>query len=207
MTAPSTPRQPRAHDTRARILAAAVDAFAQQGYDGASTREIARRAHATQQLVTYHFGSKDELWYAAAAALFGEAARRLLERLGSVDELDARTRAELVIRGFVHVSAEMPQMNRFLLQEAKTDGPRMAFLVDTYVRPFFNVLTELFEELADQQACPAADPLHLYYLVTGGGAMMFAAAPECRRLSGRDPASAEVIRAHADCMVEVLLRR
>src|SRR5207253_7351467 len=47
---------------REKILKAAEIAFAEHGYAGTSLREIVKRAHVTQALVTYYFGSKDALF-------------------------------------------------------------------------------------------------------------------------------------------------
>ena len=52
-------------DTRERILVAALQAFAEKGYDGATTREIASRAGVNLGLLQYHFGGKPKLWQAA----------------------------------------------------------------------------------------------------------------------------------------------
>jgi AcrR family transcriptional regulator len=58
--------------TPARILDAAEHVFAEHGYAGTSTREIARRAHVPFGALHYHWGSKRLLW----DAVF----RRLAER-------------------------------------------------------------------------------------------------------------------------------
>lgn len=50
---------------REEILAAAIRCFALRGYEGTSTREIAREADAKQPLIFYHFGSKADLYLAA----------------------------------------------------------------------------------------------------------------------------------------------
>src|SRR5207237_3477281 len=47
---------------REKILEAAEMAFAEHGYTGTSLREIVKRAHVTQALVTYYFGSKEALF-------------------------------------------------------------------------------------------------------------------------------------------------
>ena len=51
--------------SRAAILAAARTAFAEQGYAGATVRDIARRAGVTHGLVMMHFTSKEQLFLAA----------------------------------------------------------------------------------------------------------------------------------------------
>lgn len=58
----------RGDRTRARILAAAAELIAEQGWEGVSTRDIAARAGVTQGVVTYHSRSKDELLRAASLA-------------------------------------------------------------------------------------------------------------------------------------------
>lgn len=48
--------------TQRKLLRAAADAFAAQGYDAASTRAIADRAGVNIALIAYHFGGKDGLY-------------------------------------------------------------------------------------------------------------------------------------------------
>jgi AcrR family transcriptional regulator len=48
--------------SRERVLSAALELFAQRGFDGASTHEIARRAAVNQGLIAHHFGTKEALW-------------------------------------------------------------------------------------------------------------------------------------------------
>src|SRR5439155_5649321 len=50
--------------TPARILDAAEDVFAAEGYAGASMRDIARRAEVPFGALHYHWGSKKQLWEA-----------------------------------------------------------------------------------------------------------------------------------------------
>jgi AcrR family transcriptional regulator len=57
-----TGRRPGNQDTRDTILAAARDAFAEKGYDGASIRHIATSAGVDPALVHHYFGTKDQLF-------------------------------------------------------------------------------------------------------------------------------------------------
>ena len=51
--------------TKSRILAVALRAFAEQGYEGVSVRSVADQSAVTPATVTYHFPGKDELYRAA----------------------------------------------------------------------------------------------------------------------------------------------
>lgn len=53
---------------RDRILAAAVDEFGEQGYDGATIRSIATRAGVDSALVHHYFGTKADLFAEAVGA-------------------------------------------------------------------------------------------------------------------------------------------
>ena len=65
--------------TPARILDAAEDVFAEQGYGAASTREMARRAGVPFGALHYHWGSKKQLWEAVFKRL-GERTRETIMR-------------------------------------------------------------------------------------------------------------------------------
>jgi len=199
--------RPSADATRERILAAAVDLFSEQSFDGATTRDIATRAGVTQPLLNYHFSSKDELWRVAVDGLFEElesALRARSEGLRGVDEL---TVVRLLVREFIVFSAHHPQLHRIITQECKADGPRMDWLVERHIRPLYDMTTNLFARLVEQGQLPDIPVANLYYIVTGAGPTMFVLAPECRRLSGVDPEDPEVIEAHADAVTSLLFGR
>ncbi len=79
------PKPPSAHQahsappsggTKARILEAAFQRLAREGYAALSVREIAKDAGVNHALINYHFKTKDQL----VIAVLDEANRRLLER-------------------------------------------------------------------------------------------------------------------------------
>ncbi len=73
------------HDTstRERLLAAAVEVFVEQGYEGARLQDIARAAGLTTGAVYANFRGKDELLFAAIGARAGvEVDALLAEALG-----------------------------------------------------------------------------------------------------------------------------
>ncbi|MDG2307030.1 MAG: TetR/AcrR family transcriptional regulator [Candidatus Binatia bacterium] len=66
-----SPRQ----NTKARILQAAQEVFAERGFEGASTREIASRADVNISSLHYHWDSKETLY----RAIFAHIYRQLVE--------------------------------------------------------------------------------------------------------------------------------
>lgn len=78
----------RGEDMRNRLLEAAIDVFARHGYDGASTRMLARAAGANLQAIPYYFGGKEGLYLAAADYIAGRIR-------GHVGPVAARVRARL----------------------------------------------------------------------------------------------------------------
>jgi len=60
-TVPASGAPAPAGDTRERVLAAAMQVFAERGFDGATLREITAMAGANIAAVNYYFRSKDEL--------------------------------------------------------------------------------------------------------------------------------------------------
>ena len=57
--------QSRGEETKLRIVIAAIEIFADQGYEGASTRQLAARAGVNLASLTYYFDGKPSLYKAA----------------------------------------------------------------------------------------------------------------------------------------------
>ncbi len=62
---------PNRNDLRLRLLEAAIDVFGRHGFDGASTRMLAKAAGVNLQAIPYHFGGKEGLYLAVADHIAG----------------------------------------------------------------------------------------------------------------------------------------
>lgn len=104
----ATPIQNRMFSTKDRILGAAEELFAQQGFSGTSLREVTSRADVNIAAVNYHFGSKENL--------VNEVFRRRMDemsaqRLAALQQAVATRPGELepVLRAFVAPALALAQ--------------------------------------------------------------------------------------------------
>lgn len=96
-------------DRRQQILDAALDVFGEQGFEGATTKDIATRADVTHGLIYFYFKNKEDLFGAACEY----QAEQVAERLAHVEQTDASLPPEAVTR---HLIAHLVK----LLDEPRT---------------------------------------------------------------------------------------
>ena len=192
--------------TRERILRAALEAFSEDGFDGATTREIASRAGVPLGLLQYHFGGKARLWRAAVDRAFAELRAGLEAIVADPRPADVRERIRLLIRGHVAFSARNPEFARLMHEEGKRRGPRMRWLVDRHVKPLYDLLVPLVREAQETNLLPRGiAPVHFVYVLVGAVDVFFHQAEECKRVSGIDPTDPEAAAAHARAVEHLVL--
>ena len=118
------------------VLDAALDAFAERGFEGTSVREIARDLGVSHNLIPQRIGSKDDLWRAAVDRGFGSLATALATALAEVDDdADDLDRLRAMIVRFVEANAARPALLRIISREAVSPGWRFDHLWDGYIDP------------------------------------------------------------------------
>jgi AcrR family transcriptional regulator len=196
----------KSSDTRDAIVRAALEAFSTYGFDGASTRQIAALAGENQGLITYHFSSKENLWKAAVDSVFVDLKRELGERAAVLVDADVRTRLRLWIIFLVRYAARRPEHMRLMVQEGKADSPRMKWLVETHIKWPFEMVAPTIREAIEEGIIPDAPIVHYFYSIVGASSLFFSSAPEVHHLTGDDPFDPETIDAHAETVVNLVLR-
>ncbi len=200
-------RQARADATRLALIEAAVHEFAAHGFEGASTRAIATRAGTHQPQINYHFESKDELWRAAVDHVFAKLdaalAAHQIEGLGA-DEI-TRDRLADAIRAIVRAVAQLPELNRIMIQEATADSDRLAWIVERHTRGRYDLLAEAWGSLRRRRLVADIDETVVYYALIGASTLAYVNAPEARRLLGDHAIDDAFVEAHADGLVTMFL--
>jgi AcrR family transcriptional regulator len=196
-------------DIREDLLQSALVEFGLKGFDGASTRAIARRVEAHQPQINYHFESKEALWTAAVDYLFGLLGEALDDGIpADLTGFDVPQVAEAVangIRRFVRFAAEHPELNQIMVHEGTAASDRLTWMTETHVRPFFEGIRPAWQMLRVAGIAAPIDSEILYYVLVGAASLPYVNAPEVRLLTGRDPTNPKWIRAHGDGLVAILL--
>ncbi len=84
-----TPSQPAETDTRTRILNAAQRLFAQKGYNGTTTRDLAQAAHVAEGTLFRHFANKKAILVELATQGWIEILTDLLTELSEMGSYKA----------------------------------------------------------------------------------------------------------------------
>jgi len=132
---------------RASLLQAATDSFAELGYEGASLRTIAEDAGASFQLITYYFGSKEELWVATVDYLF----ERYLETgkgLGFTPTGNLHEQFHNHLRLLLTDMLQRPQLRKIWVQEYLAGSERYTKVIQPKIKHFHDSLSfPYFEEV------------------------------------------------------------
>ncbi len=193
----------KTEQTREKLLEAGIYLFSQQGYDGTSTRQIEARAEVQRNLMTYHFGSKEEFWKACVAQLYGRMRSILGPAIVQSKDIEPGERVRFLIRRYVRASAEVPEIARIMFDEGRCNGWRLKWLVENYSGAFFETVSTLFADGRKRHVVPDIPLTHFYYLLVGS-ASMFSMTAECELLTGQNATDEAMVDAHAETMARLL---
>jgi TetR/AcrR family transcriptional regulator len=202
---PARKQQQRSIKTKQKLLDAAIEAFAENGFKGTSTRDIAERAGVHHPLITYHFKNKEELWRAAADRIFSRFNASMSEALQQNLDKCPRTRMASLIRTYVQYAASQPALHKVMVQEASHPSPRLDWLIETYLRPLFEVSVKNLKVLQDEGAAPQGNVAILFNMIRVSAGGLIALGHELKGTSGIDLAAPGTIDELADMIVNVFL--
>lgn len=175
--------------TRAALVAAGTDLFAERGFDGTTVDAIARRANANKAMIHYHFHNKEGLYRAIVVDTFAWFAGRLEQ----VD--DPQAPAPRRLERFIDVFAEgnqlRPTLSAMILKEILAGGPFIDEDVFRSVMRILGTIRSIVTQGIDEGVFRAVDPLSTHLTIVLGMASYFATRPFRERLSreGRVPPS------------------
>jgi AcrR family transcriptional regulator len=190
--APKRRPQQRSVDTRDALVDAALQEFATHGFDGATTREIARRAGVALAALPYHFTTKEALWRAAADRIFALLSETFRARFSGLEGVDLTTRLRLILRDFVRFAAAHPELHRFMVQEGMRQSPRLRGSSRPTCARCTTRCARWIEAAQREGMAPIGRPEHLHYMLIGAASSAYALSAEFELLTG-EPANQEAL--------------
>jgi AcrR family transcriptional regulator len=133
-------------DRREQILEVASGLFAQQGFQGTTTKVIAEKSGVTEALIFRHFPSKEELYWAVIERKIECAAplERLLENLeAGGDDLDVLSRVAFEV---LERRAKDQTLSRLLLYSALEKHELSERFFRNYIANYFEVLARFVRQ-------------------------------------------------------------
>jgi TetR/AcrR family transcriptional regulator, regulator of cefoperazone and chloramphenicol sensitivity len=156
--------QARGEDTRRRILDAALEVFATEGYEGTSTRLLAERAGVNLPAIQYYFGSKEGLYRAVIKSIIAHTeahmaplAARVTAALASPDPSQEELLELLcqMLESFVALVSNGDQIEAkrlFFARAEVEDTPGLEQLHESGMRQVFQPCVELIARLLGRPA-------------------------------------------------------
>lgn len=148
-------RQERAFTRQERILDAALDVFAEHGYQQATVDEIASTAQTSKGGIYFHFPGKDAIFL----ALLDRSAKQLLARVGEkvAAEADPIAKVDAALLALVHTFGSHRALARLFLIEARGAGPRFHSRMAEVQARYVLFLQQQLQEAVNQQLAPPFD--------------------------------------------------
>lgn len=202
---PIRKQQQRSIVTQQKLLDAAIEAFSENGFKGTSTRDIAARAGVHHPLITYHFKNKDQLWRAAADHIFSAFTRSLSKSLEQNRNMDAKKRMSAMIYAYVNYAKSQPALHKVMVQEASCPSPRLEWLIDTHLKPFFEASFNLLGELQDLGIAPPGNPALLFNMIRLSSGGLLALGNELKESSNIDIEDPRTLDEIAAMIIRVFL--
>jgi TetR/AcrR family transcriptional regulator, regulator of cefoperazone and chloramphenicol sensitivity len=145
-------------DARSRLIEAAMELFAEKGYEGTSVRDLATAAGVNVAAVSYHFGSKDALYtqtLRACLAPCAEMRERMQVHLDTARRKKGRKAAENAlrecIRDFLEILMSPAARHSHLVMREQSEGkPRFEPVIREFFQPVGTILREVILMLAPE---------------------------------------------------------
>ncbi len=168
------------------ILKAAENVFAEMGYNGATTREIARKSNVNIANIHYYWGSKDELWH----AVIYNVMMQIVELSKSLKEIPSDNIEEglkNIIGKFIDIFADNPNYARILQQG--TVGVYADEIAKDLNLPLLNIGLSFIKDNIGENLSPDFDPALVLFSLTGALTIFFTEQDTASVIFGEDSSS------------------
>ena len=143
--------------TRAQLLEAAGEVFAESGFRAATVRAICERAGANIAAVNYHFGDKERLYHAVLQETYRAALRKYPADLGLRPNASPEDRLLVFVRSFLlRILSEGPSARhgKLMAREMMEPTGALEVIVKEGIQPMAHLLDAIVTDLLGPAALP-----------------------------------------------------
>jgi len=186
-----TRRQAQADQTRTRILDAAEERFANEGFEQTRLEDVAQKVGVHRGAIFHYFAGKQELYEAVLARLGDSLIQRLRDPRVAQSPLPDRIEAALLT--WIDFAGECPAFSRIILRLVADGSQAGRPTIERFVRPFRPLLQQTLEEGERRGILKpfTPDPLQLASTLVGATVFFLSAMPAFTLTQEHDPPSPE----------------
>lgn len=156
-------------DTRQRLLEAAGEVFAEQGFRAATIRDICAKAEANVAAVNYHFGDKQKLYAEVLKYAYERSRTKFPSDMGLGPDATAAQRLGGFVRALVQRILDRDRLawhGTLMFREMIEPTEALRTVVEEGIRPEFERLRTIVRDLLGHEAEPE-QILQCVWSVTG----------------------------------------
>ncbi len=186
-----------------RILEAAESVFAETGFNGATTAEIARRAGIPKANLHYYFNTKDELYQKVLTGV-------LNTWLHTADEITADADPARALAHYITAKIELaraqPIPSRVFANEIIHGAPHLGPYLETSLRNWVEQKTKVIKGWIAAGKMREVDPRHLLFMIWASTQTYADFASQISAVLGKEQLSAQDYKSVANQVTEIILR-
>lgn len=186
-----------------RILEAAEAVFAEAGFNGATTAEIARRAGIPKANLHYYFNTKDELYQQVLTGIVNTWLHTADEITADADPARALTH---YITAKIELARAQPIPSRVFANEIIHGAPHLGGYLANDLRNWVDAKSKVIKGWIAAGKMRDVDPRHLLFMIWASTQTYADFASQISAVLGRDQLSPQEYKAVAKQTAEIILR-
>lgn len=186
-----------------RILEAAESVFAEAGFNGATTAEIARRAGIPKANLHYYFKTKEELYQQVLTSIVSTWLHTADEITADADPAKALAH---YIAAKIDSAREQPLASRVFANEIIHGAPHLEKFLSTDLRNWVDAKAKVIKGWIAAGKMREIDPRHLLFMIWASTQTYADFASQISAVLGRDQLTPQEYEAVARQVTDIVLR-
>lgn len=189
---------------RQSLLQSAIRLLNERGMGNVSLNDVAREAKLNPALVSYYFGSKDNLFQAVVEQVVGEWRAEILAVVP--EDAEAEQALRLRASATMHFLRRYPYLTRLIMHQMMTvKSKESRFFIENFARVNFEEHTALLRKGVDAGVFRPVEPLFYFAHYVALGDLYANLQPMMERLGGKPQSDDERFGAFVGTMIEMLI--